>query len=89
MIDWNTTEEEFELIKKIASRADQIYRGWGMGKIMMDIEATHCNGCKLRLGELLEANEFDFCHDVFGINANLNRETGELENCFLPRYAAY
>ena len=89
MIDWNTTEEEFELIKKIASRADQIYRGWGMCKIMMDIETTHCNGCKLRLSELLEANEFDFCHDVSGIDANLNRETGELENCFLPRYAAY
>ena len=52
----------------------------------MDLTACHANGCPLKLKDLLEANPGDFGHDVFGIRKNLNRETGELGNCFLPRF---
>jgi hypothetical protein len=53
----------------------------------MDITACHLNGCPLRLGELLGADDANFAHDVFGIRRHLNRETGKLEDCFCPRYA--
>jgi hypothetical protein len=53
----------------------------------MDIEACHCNGNPLDLAALLAAPTTDFMHDVFGIMANINRETGTLENCFSPRYS--
>jgi len=36
---------------------------------------------------LLQAENFDFLHDVIGIVNHLNRETGELEDYFVPRYA--
>lgn len=54
----------------------------------MDITATHLNGCPLNLAALLDAGNINFAHDVLGIRSNLNRDTGELGNCFLPRYAA-
>ena len=54
--------------------------------IAMDIEAVHSSN-PLRLKDLLEADDTDFAHDVYGIGRNINRTTGELENCFLPRYS--
>lgn len=56
-------------------------------KILMDVLACHCNGCKLNLEGLLKARDFDFNHDIHGIGKHINRETGKLENCFTPRYA--
>ena len=42
---------------------------------------------ELDLQKLLDAPDGDFGHDVFGIRRHINRQTGELENCFLPRCA--
>lgn len=56
--------------------------------IMMDLEATHSNGCPLDLGRFVEANDHNLIHDVAGIRRHLNRETGRLENHFLPRFHA-
>lgn len=53
----------------------------------MDFTATHANGCPLDLKRLLAADDFNFAHDAFGIARHLNRETGQLENHFLPRFA--
>lgn len=76
-----------EMAKLIARRAN----GLGMTRasmyVMMDIEACHCNGCPLDLDGLATAKTSDFVHDLTGITANLNRKTGKLENCFVPRYA--
>jgi hypothetical protein len=33
-------------------------------------------------------DDANFTHDVFGIRKYLNRETGELTMCFVPRYTA-
>jgi len=52
----------------------------------MDIEKVHEN-CPLNLTKLLNADDGNFGHDIAGIYSNLNRQSGELENCFLPRYA--
>ncbi len=53
----------------------------------MDITACHANGNPLRLADLLEADDFNFSHDVFGIYRHLDRVTGELMNHFRPRHS--
>lgn len=40
---------------------------WTQQDIMMDVRATHCNGCPLRLVELADADDFNFAHDLLGI----------------------
>ena len=56
--------------------------GW-----LMDLTAAHRNACALDLRNLLAADDFNFGHDVLGIRRHLNRETGELGGCFVPRFA--
>lgn len=55
--------------------------------IIMDINATHSNGCPLRLGMFEGSNDPDFIHDILGIRRHINRKTGRLEDCFTPRFA--
>lgn len=50
------------------------------------IVACHGGSCPLRLQELLDAEANDFAHDILGIRRHLDRETGKLQDCFLPRY---
>ena len=96
MLKWTTSKEDVETIGKIIDRYMEFHHSLGIPKLyqrprmdlIMDVEATHCNGCPLKLTELLNAADFDFAHDLIGIQNNLNRSTGELENCFVPRYAS-
>lgn len=39
------------------------------------------------VNQLYNADDFNFCHDIIGIQNNINRTTGKFENCFLPRYS--
>lgn len=91
MISFTVSKRENNLIKDIAQRACVLAsRADGDYELMdaeMDITAAHANGCRLRLKELRDADEFDFVHDVFGIRRHLNRQTGALESFFVPRYA--
>lgn len=90
MIKWDATRAEFELMSKIAVRAVSIPGIiWLKLDCTMDINACHSNGCPLRLQELLDADDENFEHDVLGIRRHLNRETGQLMDCFVPRYAAH
>lgn len=52
----------------------------------MDISAVYVH-CPLRLFDLATADRFNFAHDMYGIKRHINRETGELEDFFLPRFA--
>jgi hypothetical protein len=54
--------------------------------LMMDLEYTN-EEIPLDLEQLLTFPEGDFCHDLFGIYYNFNRETKKMDNCFLPRSA--
>lgn len=92
MISFTTTKEESKTIQAIADRASAMalqHKRFEYPRMEaeMDITATHANGCKLRLNELLAADPLDFAHDVFGIRQHLNRETGKLEDHFAPRYS--
>ena len=89
MIHWNVTKDESELIAEIVARAATLAPSFDFDhlEMTMDITAAHKNGCPLDLASLLAAEPFDFWHDVSGIQRHINRETGALEDCFLPRYA--
>lgn len=86
-ISWKTTKAEFALIVQIADRSIELGVHSDRQSAIMDVTATHANGCPLRLAELLDAPKFDFAHDLAGIRRHLNRETGELMDCFVPRTA--
>jgi hypothetical protein len=89
---FDISREEHEIIQKIVDRAIGAAREAGIRvdrmTMLMDLTATHANGMPLRLVSLLEAESFDFNHDVFGISRHINRQTGQLEDCFVPRFAA-
>ena len=56
--------------------------------VHMDVSACHCNGTPLALDTLLAADRINFAHDVLGIRRHINRRTGTIGNCFVPRCAA-
>lgn len=93
-VSFNVTKSEHALIAKIADRAFALAKrspaasssllDWGM-----DITACHANGCPLRLADLLDADDANFGHDVFGIRRFLDRDTGKLGGFFLPRFSRH
>lgn len=80
------TDEEQEVVTAIARRATMSGLYDDPVAVMMDISATHVH-CPLRLNDLLNADDFNFGHDIGGIERHLNRSTGWLKNFFLPRFA--
>jgi len=89
-VDFKATTEELDLVHEIARRAvaqaaTQHILVDFLG-LTMDLLACH-NQCPLDLARLAGAPIGDFVHDVFGIRHHLDRRTGELRDCFLPRFA--
>lgn len=93
MVNFNATPEDRKLAYAIAKRTVEWIAGadaeieYPLLTAEMDIIATHLNGCPLKLQELLDADDDNFLHDVFGIRRHINRETGALEDFFDPRYS--
>lgn len=88
-IHWNAvSEEDVKLISKIVKRAVKMMPMFKRHRLdlTMDLTAAHLS-CPLRLQDLLDADNFNFAHDVAGINQHLSRETGMLSDQFLPRFA--
>lgn len=86
------TDQQGELLKAIADRAQKLSLIDGSKDahtdICMDIWATHSNDVKLNINKLLEADDFNFAHDINGIRGHIDRTTGKLTKGFLPRVAA-
>ncbi len=88
MINFKASKKDAALIIRIANRAmAECNLPCGPTHLMMDITAVHLNDTKLDLDRLLQADEFNFMHDIYGIYSHLNRKTGKLKNCFLSRCA--
>lgn len=98
MIDFSSTKADAALIRKIATRARSLETAHG-GQArphmewVMDVTATHLNGNPLDLQKLLDADDFNFMHDVFGICRHLDRSDasptgGQLTGFFSPRCSA-
>jgi len=86
----NITKDDLMLVAKIARRASVLFAIAGIDRdlltINMDIMAAH-QVCPLDLDVLDGFDDGDFNHDIAGIYRHLNRETGALEGCFVPRCA--
>lgn len=85
---FDTTSADAALIGKVVVRAmsktdiDRL-------ELAMDLTACHSNGTPLDLARLLQADEFNFLHDIYGINRHIDRSTGQLNNHFRPRFAQH
>lgn len=90
-LQFKASREDYDIIAQIADRAQTFYKAEGIKRKTMDIQldmvVTHCNGNPLKLRALLEADEFNFMHDVGGIAKHLDRKTGKLLDCFSPRFS--
>lgn len=89
---FDCTRSEFELITAICGRYDAWRDRNGLPAVerlplFMDITACHRSGCPLDLEALAGAPEADFVHDIAGIQRHIDRRTGRLGDCFLPRFA--
>jgi hypothetical protein len=84
---FDVTQEDSEIIREIVARARKADPDLDALSLTMDITACHASGNPLKLRELLEADDFNFAHDVFGIQNCINRESGELTRNFLPRFS--
>lgn len=89
-LSWKVTPDDALIIRKLAERikalVDKKAMNWSIMDINMDITACHANGCKLDLQRLLDADDTNLMHDIFGINRYIDRKTGKLMNQFLPRF---
>lgn len=92
-MNFEVTKQEMEIIERIVDRAIKMSNKYDIDysrmTATMDICATHANGCKLDLDALATSDHSNFCHDIFGIRRHMNRKTGHLENCFVPRFAKH
>jgi len=83
-----TKKESFDLIVAIAKRAEKMgLMMFDRMSLIMDLKLA-VEEFELRLVEFLNADDFNFTHDITGIQNNLNRQTKEMENFFVPRFAS-
>ena len=82
------TKEKMMMYVKIAERAENmgIYYGERF-TLLMDLENAD-NVFNLRLKDLLNADNFNFSHDIVGIANNINRKNPTDFGLFVPRYAS-
>lgn len=84
------TPEEHECVMRILRRGGEMNARAGRAddalSARMDLARAHYL-FNLRLDEWAAADDFNFGHDWFGIGRHLNRETGEMGGCFVPRFA--
>lgn len=86
MIKFDTTH--LPHISAVVDRAEKlgiIGESYKRMTAMMDLMSVVC---PMRWVDLVQADDFNFAHDVVGIANHLDRDTGELKDCFLPRFAA-
>lgn len=91
-VSFKVRQDERVLIEQIAQRAeDELFAPQGINQSTvsteMDLCATIAQGVPLRLQELLDADMFNFAHDIGGIYRHIDRSTGKLGGFFWPRFA--
>lgn len=82
---------ELTLAVKACERFEAL--GYRSDRTTMLMDLTAADGCNgnMRIDwlKLLDAPAMDFVHDVAGIQRHINRETGRIEDCFVPRCVAH
>ena len=91
MISFACSKEDHDLAVRVARRYEtDCMVNCGAHEhqqILMDLVATHCNGNPMDFAGLLDADLFNFSHDVSGIRRHIDRSTGRLVGFFVPRYS--
>ncbi|MXW45225.1 MAG: hypothetical protein F4109_05600 [Gammaproteobacteria bacterium] len=86
MIEWNKMkEEDVRVVQQIVQRAQEMRPEVDATVLGMDLNAAQIT-TPMDLQALLEADDYQFAHDVFGVHRHINRLTGEVEH-FVPRFA--
>lgn len=88
-ITWTVSEADEKRIEACADRAMKMLPQADRLSLVMDMTATHANGCPLDFNRLLDFDQSSFLHDICGINAHIDRKTGALTGCFVPRCARH
>lgn len=94
MFDWETIEEmpeeDRDIIFQISDRAAKAgLDRFDVESFAMDVAGVHLSGSPLRLKELLDAGDFAFMSEVYGIYFCVNRKIYQLEKGFLPVFAIH
>jgi len=87
------SERDTELIVKIADRAQALAYLLDAEipdriKLIVNLAMAHRH-MPLDLFMLLSAPDTDFVHDVWGILRHIDKETGAMRDCFVPRTARF
>lgn len=81
-------KETLEKIVEIAKRAERMeLLAFERMSLIMDLNSAH-EEFNLRLDDLLNADDYNFAHDIIGIQNNINRSERKMEGLFVPRYAS-
>ncbi|WP_186057561.1 hypothetical protein [Burkholderia gladioli] len=91
-ISFEVSHEVGEAIRLVSARYQTLLASKGLPAVdamdlHMDLTACHANGCPMDWQSLNAADDFTLAHDIGGIQRHINRRTGKLEHCFLPRCA--
>lgn len=87
-VSFSVSRFDSALVKRIADRAVKEFAEYGITSkidVEMDLMGTHANGCLVDFEKLFQADSGNFGHDIGGIRRHLDRDTGELTDCFDPR----
>ena len=88
MLNWKCSAKDHEALRAVFYRAESLLARHGHAvpdDLYVDLSAVHCNEGELDLDRLMAAPEVDFAHDVMGIHRHVDRSTGKLGDCFMPR----
>lgn len=86
--EFHNLGNEIDLMGDIAKRADEMnLLMFDRMSLIMDLEVA-TREFNLRLEELLNADNFNFSHDVVGIQQNIDRENVKMNGVFVPRFAS-
>lgn len=81
-------KNDIDLMVEILERAEELdLMMFDRVSLMMDLHVAH-EEFNLRLSELASTDNFNFSHDIVGIQQNVNRETASMEGLFVPRFAS-
>lgn len=92
MVEFSMKKPELEIVQKIAERVERLTAEmqidgmqYDRHELVMDLDAAYTSAGPFNLTRLLESPDADFLHDIYGVRRHIDRKTGKLTGCFMPR----
>lgn len=86
-LNFDLTSDDRLNALEVAKRATTLIPGTDRQSVLMDLAVVHNHHYKLDFTAMAGADDFNLAHDIAGIAYHLNRSTGILRDCFVPRFA--